>query len=130
MLEKGQGRVDWSRPARLVSCHTRGVDPWPGAFTTLDGEALKLWRPRLDPGGSTGTRPAGAFVTAPGTVLGASPDGLLVACGPGGAEALAIGELQLPGRKRLPAAALLAGRPIPAGTVLGTEPGAKDPAGA
>src|SRR5262249_45010260 len=102
---KDEGRVDWTKSAREVRDLVRGVDPWPGAFTLLDGEPLKLWRVRLVSGSG-----------APGVVLGADRDGLLVACGAG---AVAVGELQLPGRKRLPASALLAGRPIAPGTKLG-----------
>jgi methionyl-tRNA formyltransferase len=111
MLDKTTGHVDWTRPARAVSCLIRGVDPWPGATTELPAaapaarEILKLWSPRLAEGRG-----------APGTVLGLDRAGLVVACGEG---ALAIGELQLPGRKRLPAQALVAGRPIPPGTKLG-----------
>jgi methionyl-tRNA formyltransferase len=104
-LSKDDGRVDFTKAAREVRDLVRGVDPWPGAFTFLDGERLLLFRPKLVSGGG-----------APGTVLGADRDGLLVACGSG---AVAFGELQLPGRKRLAAAALLAGRPVPRGTVLG-----------
>jgi methionyl-tRNA formyltransferase len=110
LLEKEVGRVDWTQPAEAVSCRIRGVDPWPGAFTTLEGELLKLWRPKVILSESAGG------IWTPGTVIGPTGDGLLVACGQG---AVAIGELQLPGRKRLGATALLAGRPIPAGTVLG-----------
>src|SRR5579871_3770340 len=101
-LDKEDGRVRWDEPAARVRDRVRAVDPWPGAFTLLDGEPLKLWRARVSSGGGE-----------PGRVLGADRDGLHVACGEG---AVAIGELQLPGRKRLPAAALLAGRPIPPGT--------------
>jgi len=104
-LDKEDGRVRWDEPAARVRDRVRAVDPWPGAFTLLDGEPLKLWRARVSSGGGE-----------PGRVLGADRDGLHVACGEG---AVAIGELQLPGRKRLPAAALLAGRPIPPGTTLG-----------
>lgn len=112
LLEKEAGRVDWTQPADTVSCRIRGVDPWPGAFTTLEGEILKLWRPQVvqdDPWRDGEAKP-------PGTVLGQDRQGLVVACGRG---AVAIGELQLPGRKRLGATALLAGRPMPPGTVLG-----------
>jgi methionyl-tRNA formyltransferase len=104
-IEKGEGRIEWTQPAARVRDRIRAVDPWPGAFTTVDGEPLKLWRPRLVSGGGP-----------PGVVLGADRDGLLVACGEG---AIAVGELQLPGRRRMAASALLSGRPIPAGSVLG-----------
>jgi methionyl-tRNA formyltransferase len=83
----------------------RGCDPWPTAFTTLGDEALKLFRPRIVSGAGT-----------PGVVMGADRDGLLVGCGE---DAIAFAELQLPGKKRLSAQALLAGRPIPTGTKLG-----------
>ncbi len=104
MLKKEDGRIDWTRPARQVRDLVRGVDPWPGATGGLDGDVLKVWRARIVPGGG-----------APGEVLGADRDGLVVACGEG---AVALGELQLPGRKRLGAAAFLAGRPVPPGTRL------------
>lgn len=107
MLEKEQGRVDFAQPARRVRDWIRGMDPWPGAFTSLDGEVLKVWGPRLAEG------EAGA---APGMVLGAGGGLLRVACGEG---AVAIGEAQLPGRKRMPIASLVAGRPVPRGTILG-----------
>jgi len=91
-----------------VSAQARGVDPWPGATAALDGEPLRLFRPRV-------VAEAGARAPA-GEVLAVGPQGLEVACGEG---AIAFAELQLPGRKRLPAAAVVAGRPIPPGTQLG-----------
>jgi methionyl-tRNA formyltransferase len=105
MLTKETGHVDFAAGARAVRDLVRGCDPWPTAYTTLEGEPLKLFRPKLVSGRG-----------APGVVMGADRDGLLVGCGD---DAVAFGELQLPGRKRLPAAALLAGRPIPTGTRLG-----------
>jgi methionyl-tRNA formyltransferase len=108
-LTKEDGRLVEAQPARAVSARARGVDPWPGATALLDGEAVRLFRPRVLPGPTAG----GA---QPGHVLGLRPEGLAVACAGG---AVAFAELQLPGRRRLPAAAVLAGRPIPAGTRLG-----------
>jgi methionyl-tRNA formyltransferase len=104
MLEKEHGLLDFTQPAAAVSAQARGVDPWPGASAALDGEVVKLYRPRVTAGQG-----------APGEVLGLAPEGLVVACGQG---ALAFAELQFPGRKRLPAAAVLAGRPIPPGARL------------
>jgi methionyl-tRNA formyltransferase len=107
MLKKEDGRIDWSRPAAELHNQVRGLDPWPGAYTHLAGEPLKL----------AGTRPdAEPAVAAPGTVLGCDTSGLRIVCGTG---VLSIGSLQLPGRKRQPAADFLRGRPLPPGTRLG-----------
>ena len=103
-MTKEHGRVDWSKAAAEIRNLARGVDPWPGAWTELEGEPLKLWKPKLVEGAGD-----------PGTVLGVDRDGLLIACGQG---AVAFAEAQLPGRKRLPMAALVAGRPIARGTTL------------
>jgi methionyl-tRNA formyltransferase len=110
-LTKADGVVRFDQPARLVSAQARGVDPWPGASTLLDGEALRLFAPRL--------LPAAAPARAAGEVIGLHDGALAVACGDAADAAIGFAELQLPGRRRLPAAALLAGRPIPPGTRLG-----------
>jgi len=82
----------------------------------LDGEPIKLFHPRLPR--LPLALPPGAAAAEPGRVLGVVPEGLAIACAD---QPIAFAELQLPGRKRLPAAAVVAGRPIPAGTRL--EPG-------
>jgi methionyl-tRNA formyltransferase len=110
-LSKADGRLDFSRPAKVVSAQARGVDPWPGATTLLAGEPLRLFAPRVLPGV--------APVRAPGEVVGLEAGRLVVACGDAAQASIGFAELQLPGRKRLPAAAVLAGRAIPPGTRLG-----------
>jgi methionyl-tRNA formyltransferase len=107
MLSKRDGWVDFRRPAAEVDCWIRGMDPWPGAFTEVDGERLKLFC-------SARSSDSGR----PGEVLAVDDRGLLVACGSG---AVWIKNLQLPGRRRMAARSLLAGRDIPPGTVLGGE---------
>jgi len=109
-FEKDHGRADFTRSARAVSAQLRAVDPWPGAFTTLPVEGgepllLKLWQPRLSSGSG-----------APGEILAVDKLGVHVACGEG---AVAIAELQLPGRKRMSATALNSGMPLTRGTILG-----------
>jgi methionyl-tRNA formyltransferase len=74
----------------------------------LAGEMLKLARTRPGDAGQAAT---------PGTVLGVDADGLRIACGQG---VLSVGELQLPGRKRLSAADFLRGCPLPPGTCFGS----------
>jgi methionyl-tRNA formyltransferase len=111
LLTKDHGRLDFTRRAALVSGQIRGVDPWPGGYTTAslrgDEVVIKVYKPRVSSGRGR-----------PGEVLGADRDGLHVACGEG---AVALGELQLPGRKRLPAQAVLSGFPLPPGTILGDQ---------
>jgi len=85
----------------------RALAPMPSAFTTLEGRVLKIHAATMAP-----TAPAGA----PGRVLSSGPEGIVVATGAG---ALRLVEVQLEGRRRLPAAAFLAGRPLPPGTCLG-----------
>ncbi|MBU6438113.1 MAG: methionyl-tRNA formyltransferase, partial [Betaproteobacteria bacterium] len=79
-------------------------DPFPGATARHGNDIIKLWRAR-----------AAAGHGAPGTVLRADAQGVLVACGVG---AIDVTELQRAGGKRLPAAAFLAGMPLAVGSSL------------
>ena len=105
MMKKEDGRIDWTLPATAVHNKVRGFDPWPGAYTTLNGELLKLavTSPTAEEGG------------APGSIVNADKDGVRIACGSG---TLLVRELQLAGRKRLAAGDFLRGCPLAPGTVL------------
>jgi len=96
-------RIDWARDAQAIDRQVRALDPTPGAYTTLGGTVVKLWRAEPTP-----TTPA----APPGTVLAASPAGIDVACGVG---TLRVLELQRAGGRRVPASALVAGRFVAAG---------------
>lgn len=104
LLTKDDGRLDWTVGARQVSCRARGVDPWPGAHARWGDQTVKLFGPTIAQGDGP-----------PGELLGLGDDGLRVACGEG---AVSFAEAQLPGRKRLPAAAVLAGQKLRVGDVL------------
>jgi methionyl-tRNA formyltransferase len=106
LLRKADGQLDFRRSAAMVCARARGVDPWPGATIFLNGELAKVFAPTLVPGAGK-----------PGEVLGLLPEGLAVGCGDG---AVAFSEIQLAGRKRIPAKALLAGHPIHPGMLLGS----------
>ena len=98
-LTRADGRIDWTRPAAELDRQVRGLVPWPGAFTTLGGETLKVLAVRTEAGqGVAGT---------------ALDDRLLVACGAG---ALRLLRVQRPGRGPLEAEAMLRGMAVPAGT--------------
>ena len=101
-LTREDGRIVWSRTAEDIDRQVRALNPWPGTFTALDGDVIKVLQ--AEPTTADGT---------PGVVL---DDGLLVACGSG---ALRLTRVQVPGRAALDAAAWLRGRRLPAGTRLG-----------
>jgi methionyl-tRNA formyltransferase len=104
MMKKEDGRIDWSRSAQEIHNHVRGLDPWPGAYTTINGELLKLAETSSE-----------AAEGKPGSVIEADKDGVCVACGSG---SLRIQLLQLAGRKRLAAADFLRGCPLEAGAMM------------
>ncbi len=98
ILEKEDGRVDWTLPAARIADRLRGFTPWPGAFTTLDGRTLKLLEARAEPG-DTGAAPAAARRLA--------GRGLAVACG--GGTTLLVTRLQPEGKPAQDALAFLNG---------------------
>jgi methionyl-tRNA formyltransferase len=101
-LSRDDGLIDWTRSAAEIDRQIRAFDPWPGTFTALNGQNLKVLAASVIDG--TGT---------PGTTL---DNHLTVACG---SAALRLTQIQLPGRASLPADAFLRGHPVPPGTRLG-----------
>lgn len=108
MLKAADEIVEWERPARHLFNQIRGMDPWPGARTTLSGRVLKLWRAKVYDEYTGGHMP--------GRVLDAGREGITVGAGQG---LLIVKELQLQGARRMGAADFVRGNPLPAGTVLG-----------
>ncbi|MFW7270201.1 methionyl-tRNA formyltransferase [Gluconacetobacter sp. Hr-1-5] len=104
-LTREDGRIDWSRDAAALDRQIRALTPWPGTFTTLGDQVLKI-------GGATLV--SASHPAPPGTIL---DEMLTVACGQG---ALRITRLQRPGRGMMDADSFLRGQPVPAGTVLGS----------
>lgn len=96
MLEKPMGQLDFSKPAFAVHKWICGMNPWPAAFTSLDGMTVKVYRSRIAQGEGE-----------PGTVLPGK--GLTVACSQGAVELL---EIQAQGGKRMAAADYLRGHPL------------------
>lgn len=103
-IEKAEAVVDWRLDAEVVARRIRAFNPAPGAVAQLRGEAVKLWHARAVPM----ARPT----AAPGEVISASADGIVVACGSG---AVCLVELQRPGGKRLNAAQFLQGQALQVG---------------
>jgi methionyl-tRNA formyltransferase len=109
LIKKEDGRIDWTQPAVAIAPMVRAFNPWPSAFTSLDGKLLKIHRAHV----ATARAPA-----APGTVM-ATNDGIAVATSE---ETLVLDELQIEGRKRMPAAEFTRGGGTKVGTLLGSRP--------
>jgi methionyl-tRNA formyltransferase len=105
MLKKEDGLIDWSKDAAGIKNLVRGMTPWPGAYSRIDDKLLKVFRVQTAAGSGE-----------PGEILSAGRDGIEVACGQG---SILIHELQLEGKKRLPAAEFLAGCKLLPGSSLG-----------
>ncbi|WP_171229144.1 methionyl-tRNA formyltransferase [Ruegeria sp. HKCCA4008] len=103
-IDKSEARVDWSRPAVEVDRQIRGLSPFPGAWTEIEGNRVKLLASRLAQGKG-----------APGEVLN---DDLYVACGQGAIELL---RLQRAGKGAQDKETFLRGWPIPIGTRMSSE---------
>lgn len=43
MLSKDMGQIDFTKSAREIECLIRGMNPWPSAYTSLDGKTMKVW---------------------------------------------------------------------------------------
>lgn len=109
VLDKRMALVDWTRSAQQIHNLIRGLDPWPVALTTREGERLKLFQSRLT------SRVSDA---EPGTVVEADPkSGLFVACGDG--HVLQVSEVQMVGKKRMAAGEYLRGHAIKHGERFG-----------
>ncbi len=112
MIKKQLGEIDWKKPARELECLIRGLNPWPSAYTYLDGKTLKIWKAEVKDGDLEGLQ-------KPGTVVRVTRDAIEVQTGRG---LLILRELQLEGKKRLGADAFLRGFSVEAGKHLGKSP--------
>jgi methionyl-tRNA formyltransferase len=107
MIKKELGFIDWSRHAVEIERLIRGLNPWPSAYTQLDGKTFKIWRAEVVADD--------AAQSVPGTVLRVGKNELVVQTGEG---ALSLREVQLAGKKRMDVGSFLRGYPVEAGTVL------------
>lgn len=102
-ISSDEARIDWSRTAREVDCHIRGLSPFPGAWFEVDGARVKVLSSRQAE--ATGI---------PGTVLQAETN-LVIACGEGAVD---LSLLQRSGKRAQPTEEFLRGFAIENGQVL------------
>ena len=106
ILKKEDGLIDFHHSAHEVVNRLRGFQPWPGAYTSFRGKNLHIWAARA----VERTLAEGELTVDSGH--------LIVGCGAG--SALELLEVQMEGKKRMPAADFVHGyRPKP-GEKLGS----------
>jgi len=103
-IEKSEAPLDWALPAVHLARQVRAFNPSPGATAILAGELIKVWSAQAQAGSA-----------APGEIIAADRNGVLVACGEG---ALRLTELQKAGGRRLAVAQFLPGSTLRAGAAF------------
>lgn len=96
-ITKELGNIDFNKSAVEIERLIRGLNPWPSAYTSLDGKTMKIW---------DATIVEEEVSEKPGTIMELTKNTMKVATGKG---ALLINELQLEGKKRMDIAAFLNG---------------------
>lgn len=104
MITKQMGLLDFTKSAEVLERLVRGLNPWPSAYTFLNGKTLKVWKSRV--GEEKGS-------SLPGTVVKTDKNGIHVACCD---KTLILEEIQIEGKKRMDADAFLRGYPVETGT--------------
>lgn len=92
-LSKAEGHIDWRWPAADIERLIRAFNPWPGTFTDLADQRIRLHEARVVEADKDGDHRG----SHPGTVLARQREGIDIACGEG--SVLRIERLQLPGSR-------------------------------
>lgn len=107
MLDKHMGAIDFNEPAVKIERLIRGLNPWPSAYTKLNGKTCKFWLADVDSRDYDGVC---------GEVVKVTKNDFVIKTGQGG---LIVKELQLEGKKRMDAGAFMRGVPIKEGVIFG-----------
>ena len=105
-LDKQTGLIDFSKSAVEIERLIRGLNPWPSAYTGLNGKTIKIWKASVDKDGKAGA----------GEIYSVDKNSFSVGTAEGG---LVITEVQLEGKKRMSVHDFLLGTNIETGIILG-----------
>lgn len=96
-IDKAEALIDWSDAAAIIDQRIRAFNPFPAAYTQIDGQRIKIW----------GAHVSSAQPASPGEILTADNNGLVVSCGQG---SLLLTEIQLAGKSRMAVSEILRSR--------------------
>lgn len=105
LIEKRDGQIDWTRPARNIHNLVRGAQPWPAAHCMFEGQMLRIFQSAVVDDAKVADVP-------PGTVLEVDRSSVHVATGRG---VLAVLAIQAPGKRVMPMSDFLCGHKIAPG---------------
>jgi len=106
-LDKALGEIDFSKSAETIERLIRGLNPWPSAFTHIDGKTLKIWDADVV---------EEEYAGIAGAIVDINKKFFIVKCGE---KALQINEVQLEGKKRMTTDAFLRGNELEKGMIIG-----------
>ncbi|WP_028398963.1 methionyl-tRNA formyltransferase [Ectobacillus panaciterrae] len=109
-IKREQEKIDWTKTGEEIYNHIRGLHPWPVAYTTLNGQVVKVW---------WGEKVKVLTEQEPGTILALEADGFVVATG--NKTAIKITDLQPAGKKRMDGGQFLRGTQVKTGIKAGVE---------
>ena len=123
MLTKELGRMDFTRPAVELERLIRGLNPWPCAYTTIDGKNVKLYKAEVinldaQMRQTLQEKSEQILAFAPGEIVEVTKKYFVIACGEG---ALRVRNLQPEGKKAMDTSAYLNGNPLIPGMRAGEE---------
>jgi methionyl-tRNA formyltransferase len=111
ILKKSDGLIDWTLDAATIAARVRGFQPFPSSFSFFSGKKVTIWN----------AQPASESFegVSPGEIVSVDGGALLIACG--GRQAISVSEIQIEGKKRMPARDFLNGQILKVGDILGNQ---------
>jgi methionyl-tRNA formyltransferase len=109
ILKKEDGEIDWNWPAEKIFNRSRGLLPWPGAYSYFRGQMFHIWKSRV----------SGEALQGDPGLMSAMEKRLLIACG--GRTELELIEVQIEGRKRMSGTAFMNGHHLKDDEKLGVK---------
>lgn len=108
IMNKSLGNIDWNKSAIDIHNLVRGINPWPSAYTTYEGQTMKIWKTKVIDKNSN---------KDPGTIISVDKEGINVSTSEG---ILQIKEIQMAGKKRMEVPEYIKGNNINTDIILGS----------
>ncbi|MGL5650809.1 MAG: methionyl-tRNA formyltransferase [Paraclostridium sp.] len=108
IMNKSLGNIDWNKSAIDIHNLVRGINPWPSAYTTYEGQTMKIWKTKVIDKNSD---------KEPGTIISVDKEGINVSTSKGIVQ---IKEIQISGKKRMEVPEYIKGNNINTDIILGS----------